>query len=100
MEVEVAEAPLRDRDRVVLASDMPSVVEERDTGRVEVGVVCCFLEKALVVLAAGFCEGAIVHLGRLMPEGELARTTAAVGRDHAPEILQPRRKALRHRDAH
>src|SRR5262249_19739931 len=93
MQIEVAETPLRNRDRVVLAPDVPSVVEHRDAGPVEVGVVGRLLEKALVVLAARLLEGALVDLRRLMPEGELARTAAAVGRSDPAEIPQPGRDA-------
>src|SRR5262249_10367996 len=58
-----------------------------DAGAVGVGVGGRLLEEGLVVLAAGLFKGALVDLRGLVPEGELARTAATVGRDHPVEIL-------------
>src|SRR5208282_756449 len=91
--VVVPEAPLRNRDRVVLQADGAAVVEHGDTRSIVMPGVVCLLAKRHVVFAETICGSTRIGLWHLMPERQLASSGAKVGAEDSPVVMPTRSHA-------
>ena len=91
--VVVREAPLRDRDRVVLQANHSVVVEHGNAGGVVVPGVIRLLAKQHVVLAKPAGGGARIDLRRFMPERQLASSRTEIGAEDTPIVMPTRGQA-------
>src|SRR5580704_4171215 len=75
----VAQAPLRNSDRVVLQADLAVVVEHRNTGRIVMSRIVSFLGKQHVVFAQLMDARARIRLRRVVPKSEVALSRDKIG---------------------
>ncbi len=93
IEIEVAESPLRDRNRVVLQADAAVVVQHGNASGIVVAAIVRLFREEHVILAKFAGRRVEVRLRRFVPESEMAFLPRHQVRiENAPVVMQAIRK--------